>query len=276
VHSTRALGNLTVIALQDAEGPYFEPREQAFPSATARHWAAADAFDPAARSADGGWWLWFRSFAIRYAEGPVTLVDAGIGPADAPAKSWAPVPGRLPDALAEAGIATDDVTAIVLTHLHTDHIGWAMPATTPFANARVVIQRADVEQFAKVRGEDLLAEPDRLDVVDGDTEVGPGVRAVATPGHTPGHQSVLVESAGDSVLITGDLLVHALQLLYPELEYGHDMDADQARVTRQKTLHAATTDGSLLAVSHLGKPFCRTKQDETGTNGPGRAHPVQT
>jgi glyoxylase-like metal-dependent hydrolase (beta-lactamase superfamily II) len=258
VHSSRVLGDLTVIALLDAEGPHFDTREEAFPAATARHWAAADGFDPAARAADGRWWLRFRSFAIRHGEGPVTLVDAGIGPAGAPAGSWAPVPGELPGELEAAGITPDDVTMIVLTHLHTDHIGWAVPATTPFRQARIVVQRADVATFAVVRAGDLLAEPDRLDVIEGDTELGPGVRAVATPGHTPGHQSVLVEAAGESILITGDLLVHAIQLLYPELAYAHDMDADQARATREKTLHEATTGGSLLAVSHLGKPFCRT------------------
>jgi glyoxylase-like metal-dependent hydrolase (beta-lactamase superfamily II) len=258
MQSSRALGELTVTALQDAEGPFVEPREAAFPSATAAHWAAADAFDPAARAADGRWWLRFRAFAIRYGEGPVTLVDAGIGPVGAPAGSWAPVPGHLPDELAAAGIAPDDVTAIVLTHLHTDHIGWALPANTPFRQARVVIQRADVTTFAAVRDKDLLAESDRLDVIDGDTDLGPGVRAIATPGHTPGHQSVLVESGDESILVTGDLLVHAIQLLYPELAYDNDMDADLARVTREKTLHAATTRGSLLALSHLGKPFCRT------------------
>jgi hypothetical protein len=102
---SRTIGPLTITALQDAEGPFFEPREAAFPAATEAQWAAADAFDPAARTTDGRWWLRFRSFAIRYADGPVTLVDAGIGPADAPARSWAPVPGRLPDELAAAGIA---------------------------------------------------------------------------------------------------------------------------------------------------------------------------
>jgi glyoxylase-like metal-dependent hydrolase (beta-lactamase superfamily II) len=257
MHSSRTLGELTVTALQDAEGPFFEPRETAFPGATARHWAAADAFDPAARTADGRWWLRFRTFAIRYGDGPVTLVDVGIGPHDAPAGSWAPVPGHLPDELAAAGIAPDDVTAIVLTHLHSDHVGWALPASTPFRQARVVVQRADVAAFATIRS-DLLAEPDRLDVIDGDTDLAPGVRAVATPGHTPGHQSVLVEWGDESILVTGDLLVHAVQLLYPELAYGHDMDTELARSTREKTLHAATTRGSLLAVSHLGKPFCRT------------------
>jgi glyoxylase-like metal-dependent hydrolase (beta-lactamase superfamily II) len=90
---------------------------------------------------------------------------------------------------------------------------------------------------------------------------------MSTPGHTPGHQSVMVESGDDSVLITGDLLVHAIQLLYPELAYAHDMDPDQARATREKVLYAATTGGSLMAVSHLGKPFCRTRRDDRATPG---------
>jgi len=274
VPSSRVLGDLTVIALQDAEGPFFEPREAAFESATARHWAAADAFDPASRTSDGRWWLRFRTFAIRYGHGPVTLVDAGIGPAGAPAESWAPVPGHLPAELEAAGIAPGDVTAIVLTHLHTDHIGWAMPGTTPFPQARVVVQRADVEAFAAIRGKDLLAEPDRLDIIDGDTDLGPGVRAIATPGHTPGHQSVLVRAGDESILVTGDLLVHAIQLLHPELGYRHDMDADQARATREATLQAATRRGSLLAVSHLGKPFCRTKEGKAEPDGPAPHNPT--
>ncbi len=255
---TRTIGPLTVTALQDAEGPFFEGREAAFPSATAAQWAAADAYDPAARTADGRWWLRFRSFAIRYGDGPVTLVDAGIGPADAPASSWAPVPGRLPDELARAGIAPREVTAIVLTHLHSDHIGWAMPATTPFPQARVVVPRADVEAFAGLREHDLfgpLRQAGRLDVVDGDAAIGRGVRVVPTPGHTPGHQCVLVSDGDRRLLVTGDLLVHAIQLVHPELAYAHDTDPGRARASRAAML----ARGDEWAVSHLGPPFVRTR-----------------
>jgi glyoxylase-like metal-dependent hydrolase (beta-lactamase superfamily II) len=254
---------LTVIALQDAEGPHFDRREDAIPGATAEQWAAADLRDPGARTADGRWWLRFRSFAVRYGDsGPVTLVDAGIGPAGSLAADWAPVPGHLPDELAAAGIAAAEVEAIVLTHLHTDHIGWAVPADSPFTDARVIVQRAEVEAFAAARQEAAMLQPlreqGRLQVVDGDTPLGDGVRIISTPGHTPGHQSVLVEGGGESVLITGDLLVHAVQLLDAELAYSHDMDGEAARHSRVAALATARSAGSWLAVSHLGRPYCRT------------------
>ena len=151
---SRTLGELTVIALDDGDGPHFDRREDAIPAATPQDWAAADTLDPAALAADGRWWLRFWSYAIRYGEGPVTLVDAGIGPARSLAAQWAPVPGRLPAELAVAGIAPGDVETIVPTRLHDDHIGWAVPADSPFTEARVVVvQRADVRAPVAVTGE---------------------------------------------------------------------------------------------------------------------------
>src|SRR5262245_22632275 len=102
------VGSMDVIALEDAVGPFFAPRAEAFPTATAEQWAAADAFDPGARTGDGEWLLRFRSYAVRAGSGPVVLVDAGIGPAGSLAADWAPVPGRLPEALGEVGIAPGD------------------------------------------------------------------------------------------------------------------------------------------------------------------------
>jgi glyoxylase-like metal-dependent hydrolase (beta-lactamase superfamily II) len=251
---SRTLGELTVIALTDAEAAHFDRREDAVPAATPQDWAAADAVDPGSLAADGRWWLRFRSFAIRYADGLVTLVDAGVGPPGAPG-AWESVPGRLPDDLAAAGIAPDDVTAVVLTHLHSDHIGWALPAWTPFPQARLVVQRADVEAFGELLGDSLLADPARLDILDGDADLGNGTRAVATPGHTPGHQCVIVSAGAEQLAITGDLFVHAVQMIRPELAYTHDMDAERARESRTKLL---ATPASWLAPSHLGDPFVRT------------------
>ncbi|WP_433374655.1 MBL fold metallo-hydrolase [Actinoplanes sp. CA-142083] len=262
---THTVGHLTVTALVDAAGPYFMPRDRAFPDATAEQWAAADAADPAAVTGAGDWWLHFTSYAIRLGDGPVTLVDAGIGPAGALAADWAPVPGHLPDEVVTAGIDPAEVSAIVLTHLHNDHMGWAVPGDSPFTSARVVVQQADVDAYKANRDKagqfDLLIEPllaqGRLHVLAGDAPLTPGVRIVATPGHTPGHQSVLVEDGDEALLITGDLVVHMLQLLDPELPYWGDMDPELARASRRRLLREVTDRQAILAVSHLGEPFRR-------------------
>jgi glyoxylase-like metal-dependent hydrolase (beta-lactamase superfamily II) len=256
---TRTIGRAIVVALEDGAGRFFEPRKTAFPTATEDHWRRADALDPGAAGVDGGWWLRFRCFAIVTGAGRTMLVDAGIGPADAPAARWAPVPGKLPDELAAAGIAPDDVDTVVLTHLHTDHIGWAVTDSAPyFRNATYLLQRADHDAVATLNPSlrERLLEPLRgsgqLSLLDGDTTLAAGVRVVATPGHTPGHQSVLVEAGGEPVVITGDLLVHAVQLVDPELAYAHDVDPDQAARSRVALL---TAQPGLLATAHLTEPF---------------------
>ncbi|MGW4497793.1 MBL fold metallo-hydrolase [Micromonospora sp. NPDC004336] len=261
----RTLGSITVTALTDGEGPFFQPREEAFPDATGEHWRAADRRDPDAVTADGRWWLRFRSFAIRAGDGPVTLVDAGIGPADSPAASWAPVPGRLPAELAAAGIDPADVRTVVLTHLHSDHIGWAVtgsPGTPYFPNADYVLQRAElaaVESINPALPAGLVAPlraAGQLRVVDGEERIGLGVRLLPTPGHTPGHQCVLLDDGDERLLFTGDLLVHAVQLVDPELGYAHETDPETARASRVALLRALSTQRpTILATPHLTPPF---------------------
>jgi glyoxylase-like metal-dependent hydrolase (beta-lactamase superfamily II) len=263
---SRTLGSITVTALTDGEGAFFQPRTEAFPDATAAHWREADRRDPTSVTADGRWWLPFRSFAVRAGDGPVTLVDAGIGPAGSPAASWAPVPGRLPAELAAAGIDPADVRTVVLTHLHSDHIGWAVtgtPGRPYFPRADYLVQRAELDAMETINPglpAGLVAPlraAGQLRVVDGDTPLTPGVRLLSTPGHTPGHQSVLVDSGDERLLLTGDLLVHAVQLVDPDLTYAHEQDPTTARTSRTTLLRtlASTPTPTHLATPHLGTPF---------------------
>ncbi len=254
-----------VIALEDGVGPHFQRRAETFPQASAEQWRQADELDPGAVTPDGVWLLRFRCFAVRLPDGGTILVDAGIGPSGAPAATWAPVPGRLPDELAAAGIDPGEISTVVLTHMHTDHIGWAVvgePGRPYFANADYLLQRADrdaIKQNSPELERRLIApllQSGQLRLVDGDARLAPGVRAVATPGHTPGHQSVLVEGDDANVLITGDLLVHAVQLVAPDLPYAHESDPPTARASRVRLLdEISARPGPVLAVAHLGEPF---------------------
>lgn len=259
----RTVGAAEVIALDDGVGVFFKPREEVFPTATAQQWRRADAFDPDTISPEGQWRLRFRCYAVRTAN-RLVLLDAGIGPADSPAARWAPVPGRLPEELDTAGISPEDIDTVVLTHLHTDHVGWSVvgDGTPYFPNAQYLLQRTEDEAVTVVNPElsDRLLEPLRatrqLRLLDGDTRLAPGLTVLATPGHTPGHQSMLVEGGDEAVLVTGDLLVHPLQLLAPELPYALEMDPDQARESRTaRLLELARWPTAALATAHLGTAF---------------------
>jgi glyoxylase-like metal-dependent hydrolase (beta-lactamase superfamily II) len=256
--ATLELPGVTVAALCDAVGPFFRRREEAFPDATAEAWAAADERDPDAVDPDGRWLLHFHCYAIRFEAGPTVLVDAGIGPADAPAKSWAPVPGQLPEQLQLAGIAPADVDIVILTHLHTDHVGWAVGGLLP--NARHVLQRADADAVTALNPDlaSRLVEPlraaGRLQLVEGRTRIASGLEVVHTPGHTPGHQVAMLIAGGATVAITGDLILHAIQLVDPALGYLFDGDPDAARTARRELLDALPA-GARLATSHPTQPF---------------------
>jgi glyoxylase-like metal-dependent hydrolase (beta-lactamase superfamily II) len=259
-----------VVALLDAVGPFtLGPPEETFPDAMDDDWRRAAELDPDAFAADGRWHLAFRCFAIRRPAGRFTLVDAGVGDAGSPAAAWAPVPGQLPESLTAAGIALDDVDTVVLTHLHEDHVGWSVGAdgVPTFPNARHLVQDVELHDL-ETRGAEPLLEAvvrplrraGQLDPVDGRTRLtgdsdGPRITLLPTPGHTPGHQSVLVESDAGDVMITGDVAVHAVQLVSPDVGYAYERYQPAARQTRHRLLAEAATRQALLATAHLNPPF---------------------
>ena len=264
------VGGATVTALLDSEGPFFLPLSEAFPSVDPEVLERAELLDPDPRPSPDRWWLAFRVYVVE-AAGRLVLVDTGAASDTALRSSWAPEGAHLVDRLAdELGIDADRVTDVVLTHLHGDHAAGSIdlqgrPAF-PQATYHVQARELDAVRRTGVDGEpwrhllDPLTEADQLHACAGAVDLvsgggGPSVRLEPTPGHTPGHQSVLVSAAGDHVLIAGDVFTHALQVVEPKSRYLYDQDPDEAMRTRTAQLGSVRSLGARLGTAHLHAAF---------------------
>jgi len=142
-------------------------------------------------------------FVIKHPRAGAILVDTGVGYPDDLVKEWRVVNRHAADALAEHDMSPADVRIVINTHLHFDHCG----QNAVFKHAPFYVQRGELERAR--REEEVTAEwfdfaGARFELVDGDAEIAEGVRVVATPGHTVGHQSVIVDADGGGALMIGD------------------------------------------------------------------------
>ncbi|HYF73981.1 MAG TPA: MBL fold metallo-hydrolase [Nocardioides sp.] len=267
VRPTVTVGPARVTAVLDAAGPFFTPLTEAFPGAAPALREAAELLDPGPPAAGDGWWLAFRAYVVEVGD-RVVLVDTGAASDTALRPSWAPGPDthlahRIAD---QAGVQASDVTDVVLTHLHADHAAGSVDGTgaPAFPDARYLAQ--DAELAALGAGTPLrtgLVDPLRaagqLHACAGEVEVasaaGVSVRLVPTPGHTPGHQSLVVASDGELVVLGGDVFLHALQVVDPGQRYAHDADPEQAERTRVAVLDRLRERGGRLGTAHLRAPY---------------------
>jgi glyoxylase-like metal-dependent hydrolase (beta-lactamase superfamily II) len=202
------------------------------------------------------------------ADGANVLIDTGVGP-PGDAGFMPDRQGRLPSGLEQHGLGAEDIDLVVLTHLHIDHVGWALAdGELFFSNARYLAHRAEFDFFEQP-GADALEIRDRLidlqrqgriETVDSDGDVHPGVRIRHLAGHTPGHCGVEV---GD-VLVVGDAVVHEVQLANPDQHFFADVDRAHAAATRRELLAELTESGAVVASSHLPTPFGRIRRETDG------------
>jgi len=154
------------------------------------------------RGPDGLEWP-VHGFVVTHPGGAV-LVDTGVGGPDRLLSDWRVVNRSVADALGELDMTPDDIGLVINTHLHFDHCG----QNAVFKQAAFYVQRAEVSR-AQLESRELYDWFDfmnaRFELLDGDTEVVPGLSVITTPGHTVGHQSVVVQAAdGTSHVLIGD------------------------------------------------------------------------
>jgi glyoxylase-like metal-dependent hydrolase (beta-lactamase superfamily II) len=195
-------------------------------------------------------------FLVR-TKGTTVLVDAGIG---AVSTDWAEG-GRLPAELRAVGVAPEDVDAVVCTHLHIDHIGWLVADGAPyFPRATVRFGSGDWRVFVTERDEqdrgrrtmEVLDAAGRLDPMsDGVVAVAPGLSAVHTPGHTPGHYGLVAASGTERAYILGDAVECPLQLSEPDFHALSDMDPALAARTREALWREVEGTPALVTGAHF-------------------------
>ncbi len=209
-------------------------------------------------------------YCAHIAVGDLSLVvDAGRY--DAPPDSEYFLPGYHPPPdplirLAQMGVRAQDVTHVVITHGHGDHYNGVTVerdgAHAPsFPNARHYLGRADWERAeTQAALQDptsavsctlgVLHKTGLLELVNGDRDLGHGVRIIATPGETPGHQALRVTSEGQTLYCVGDLFHHPMEVENPAWMVDW-ADAESNLLSRQALIENALAEDALLVVTHI-------------------------
>ncbi len=199
------------------------------------------------------------------------MVDAGSG------ELYGPTLNKLVANLKAVGYEPKQITDILLTHIHTDHSGGLMDEKRMiFANAVVHVDKREADYWlnpanrdtSKGDKEQLIRlfleaavkvkpyfDSGKVKTFVGDTQLFPGIRSIATPGHTPGHSFYALESKGEKIVFFGDIMhVAEVQFPNPEVTILFDSDSNVAAEQRKRAFADAARNGYLIAPAHVSFP----------------------
>ncbi|MCZ6854875.1 MAG: MBL fold metallo-hydrolase [Gammaproteobacteria bacterium] len=167
-----------------------------------------------------------------------------------------------------AGFSTDTVNTVLCTHMHVDHVGWNTRLVdgrweATFGNARYLFAeeewaywKNEIQEYGPVIEDSVqpIFDADMADLVSATHQVTDEVWLEPTPGHTPGHVSVHIQSAGEEAIITGDMIHHPCQIAHPEWSSTADWDPMASAVTRNEFLSRYADQPVLIIGTHFAAP----------------------
>ncbi len=209
------------------------------------------------------------------------IVDTCIGnDKERKVPAWSHLQTAFLSDLEKAGYKREDIDTVLCTHLHVDHVGWNTMlvdgAWVPtFPNARYLFGKTEWEHWQTESQDhygsviedsvDPVVKAGLADFVDVDQRICDEVRLVSTPGHTPGHVSVHIQSQGEEAFITGDAIHHPCQMARLDWACSADVDAEKAKETRKGMLEDLAERGILVIGTHFATPTAGqvVKEDES-------------
>lgn len=281
---TITCGHCEISSVEESTVP-FRTLPEMYPDATEemveKHlsWMAPDYMDAETRMM----LFSFKSYVIR--TGRLTiLVDACVGNhKDRPGRpNWHQQNWPYMANLAAVGVRPEEIDIVMCTHLHIDHVGWNTQLkdgrwVPTFPNARYVFAKAEYDHWQKMLGTSEVGdnvfndsvlpvvEASRADLVAMDHEIDHGIVLEPTPGHTPGHVALHLNSAGDDAVFTGDLFHHPVQVREPQLSSHVCSDQDLSRQSRYDFLNRYADSGTLICPAHFtGTEVGHMKSDGDG------------
>jgi glyoxylase-like metal-dependent hydrolase (beta-lactamase superfamily II) len=196
------------------------------------------------------------------------LIDTG-------ANGLLPATGDLLTMLSAEGLSAEDITDVVLTHAHPDHIGGLLDAQgkPTFRNARHFMSKTEwdfwtlnpdlnscaldshiKEMLINCAQKYLPPLKPAMELFDGEKELLPGLWALPAPGHTPGHIALAIASASEQLLQMADAVLHPLHLEHRAWRTIFDLNHEDAAATRQRLLDRAATDKAAVVAYHFPFP----------------------